>query len=66
LVPIKKSAPVVIVWPAPGAVRFLQWSPWRSLSQTVSFVVWFTFPCRLLGPVFREPFPCLSNSCTEV
>ena len=62
----RKKAPVVGVWRAPGALRFLQLSPWRSLSQAVSFVVWFTSPCRLLGPAFLKPFPSLSNSCTEV
>ena len=44
LIPGGKRAPVVGVWRAPGALRFLQWSPWRSLSQAVSFVVWFTSP----------------------
>lgn len=44
LIPSRKRAPFVGVWRAPGALRFLQLSPWRSLSQAVSFVVWFTSP----------------------
>ena len=62
----RKKMPVVGVWRAPGALRFLQLSPWRSLSQAVSLVVWFTSPRRRFGPAFRKPFLCLSNSCTEV
>jgi hypothetical protein len=50
LIPSGERAPFVGVWRAPGALRFLQLSPWRSLSQAVSFVVWFTSPLSSPSP----------------